>query len=424
MPNSQTAYLLVGLTAVVALLVGVLAFALLRFVSASRDVRRRSREADTERAFVSAALEDAILKLRDQERAMAARAATSERLSDEIVSGLASGLLVVGLDGEVKMLNPAGRRLLRLPFLAPSTRLRTLLAETPGIAQVVEECLDSGRPAVRRSITVRRPDAADLHFGVTVSPLSDERGTPQGAICLFSDLTAVVELEEQVRLKESLARLGELTAGLAHEFRNGLATIHGYARLIDPGQVPAEYAAYVQAIRDETESLGRVVNNFLNFARPAQLTLAPVDLRPIVASAAEEIRPDAEARGGTLSVGGEFGIVEGDEVLLRQVFVNLLRNAVEACASASVVPAVSVDAQVDAAQGVVRVIVHDNGPGVEPGLRERIFRPFFTTRTQGTGLGLALVQKIVVTHNGRVSVGASPSGGASFQAQLPLANRR
>src|SRR5512133_3331871 len=275
MLTSQSAYLLVGLTALVAALVGILVFAVLRFAGAARDLRQRTREADSERAFVSAALEDAIRKLRDQERAMAARAASSERLSDEIVTSLASGLLVVGLNGEVRMLNPAGRRLLHVPPLAPNTRLRTLLAETPGIAQVVEECLDSARPVVRRSITVPRPGATDQHFGVTVSPLSDERGTAQGAICLFSDLTKVVELEEQVRLKESLARLGELTAGLAHEFRNGLATIHGYARLMDPGLVPPDYAPYVQAIRDETEGLGRVVNNFLNFARPAQLTLAP-----------------------------------------------------------------------------------------------------------------------------------------------------
>jgi signal transduction histidine kinase len=424
MPDTQSAYLLVGLTAVVAALVGVLVFAVLRFVGAARELRQRGREADTERAFVSAALEDAIRKLRDQERAMTARAVSSERLSDEIVSSLASGLLVVGLDGEVRMLNPAGRRLLRLPPLVPGTRLRSLLAETPGIAQVVEECLDGGQPVVRRSIAVSRPDASALHFGVTVSPLSDERGTALGAICLFSDLTAVVELEEQVRLKESLARLGELTAGLAHEFRNGLATIHGYARLIDPGLVPQGYAPYVQGIRDEAEGLGRVVNNFLNFARPAQLTLVPTALGDIVASAAADIRPDIEARGGTLSVQGDFGVVDGDEVLLRQAFVNLLRNAAEACTAGAVVPTVEVDAHIDAGPGVVRVSVGDNGPGVEPAMRERVFRPFVSSKPQGTGLGLALVQKIIVTHNGRIGIATSPLGGASFQVQLPLANRR
>ncbi len=110
---SQSAYALIGLTALVAALVGVLVFALLRFGVAVRDMRRQLHEGHAERAFVASALEESIRKLRDQERAMQVRAESSERLNSEIVSSLASGLLVVGLRGEVRMLNPAGRRLLR-----------------------------------------------------------------------------------------------------------------------------------------------------------------------------------------------------------------------------------------------------------------------------------------------------------------------
>ena len=113
------------------------------------------------------------------------------------------------------------------------------------------------------------------HFGVTVSPLFDENTDLHGAICLFTDLTAVKHLEEQLRLKESLATVGELTAGIAHEFRNGLATIHGYSKLFDLNALPETYRPYVEGIRAEAESLGQVVTNFLNFAQPAQLTLSP-----------------------------------------------------------------------------------------------------------------------------------------------------
>ena len=109
-------------------------------------------------------------------------------------------------------------------------------------------------------------------------------------MCLFTDLTEIVDLEEQLRLKDSLARLGELTAGIAHEFRNGLATIHGYSRLLDPERLPVEFKPYVQGIRDEADALGEVVTNFLNFAKPTELALAPVDMRAIVERAADEIR--------------------------------------------------------------------------------------------------------------------------------------
>jgi signal transduction histidine kinase len=232
-------------------------------------------------------------------------------------------------------------------------------------------------------------------------------------------LTAVKDLEEQLRLKDGLAAVGELTAGIAHEFRNGLATIHGYSKLFNLGELPEPYRPYVKGIREETESLSQVVTNFLNFARPAQLTLASVDLRIICERAAEEVRPDAQALGGDVSLCGEFGVLEGDEVLLRQAFSNLLRNAFEACAGASKPPVIVIQSEIDQPQNILRIAVNDSGPGIVPALRDRVFRPFFTSKRNGTGLGLALVQKIVVFHNGRIVAGVSPLGGASLQITLP-----
>jgi signal transduction histidine kinase len=260
-----------------------------------------------------------------------------------------------------------------------------------------------------------------VHVGVTVSPLFDGGGRLHGAICLFTDLTSVKSLEEQLMLKESLATVGELTAGIAHEFRNGLATIHGYSKLIDLNELPEKYRSYVSGIRAETESLSEVVTNFLNFARPAQLTLTRVDLRAVCERAVEEVRSDAVALGGEIAVSGEFGAVDGDEVLLRQAFSNLLRNAVEACAGGSVPAKVAIRSEIDAARSLSRITVDDNGPGIPEASRERVFQPFFTSKRSGTGLGLALVQKIIVFHNGRVTAGASEDGGASLQVTLPLA---
>ena len=117
---------------------------------------------------------------------------------------------------------------------------------------------------------------------------------------------------------------------------------------------------------------------------------------------------------------GEFGLVEGDEVLLRQAFSNLLRNALEACVGGAVPPQIAIQSEVDATLKLSRIAVNDNGPGIPPALRERVFRPFFTSKRTGTGLGLALVQKIIVFHNGRVQVGVSPAGGASLQLTLPV----
>jgi len=164
-----------------------------------------------------------------------------------------------------------------------------------------------------------------------------------------------------------------------------------------------------------------VVTNFLNFARPAKLTLTSVDLKAICERAADEIRADARALGGSVDVRGEFGVLEGDEVLLRQAFSNLLRNALEACVASPGGPRVVIQSEHDRAGRMTRIAVNDNGPGIAPGDRERVFRPFFTSKRNGTGLGLALVQKIIVFHNGRIGIGTSPAGGASLQVTLPAA---
>src|SRR5262245_43714135 len=403
--------LLLLLTAIVAALAGILAFAVSKFFAAARAATKAGREGGAETVFMAAAMEEALQKMRTQERAMQARAEASERLSGEIIASMTSGLLVVSQEGMVSMLNPAGQQLLGLPDSDWLRNYRDVLKDAAPLADVIKECL-IGRPTARMD----RPVGAS-HLGITVSPIRDVEGHEHGAICLFTDLSEVADLEDQLRLKDSLARLGELTAGIAHEFRNGLATIHGYSRLLDLDRLPSDFKPYVQGIREETEELGQVVTNFLNFAKPAELLLVPVDVGVLAEKAADEIRAEARARGGDVTVSGQFGVVEGDEVLLRQAFSNLCRNALEACTD--VPPRIVVEGGPDGS-GMLRVSVSDNGPGVDPTVGERIFRPFFTTKARGTGRGLALVQKIVVTHNGRVSATNADGGGACLTVILPL----
>jgi signal transduction histidine kinase len=421
-------YAFAALSGLVVMLLGVLVYALSRFSAAAREARRQVSAERTEGAFVASAMQDALERLRAQERTLQARAEASERLSDTIVAGITSGVLFVDGAGRLRIINPAGRRLLGLVEIPANAPHRDALARADPLVQVIDEGLRSGGPIARRLVTLRVPSflpdgtttPVERHLGVTVSPVAEPTGGPPGVICLFTDLTKVVALEEQVRLKESLARLGELTAGLAHEFRNGLATIHGYARLLDPARLEPPYAKYVSALREETEALDEVVTNFLNFARPASFTPAPVDLSLIVTRVRDDFGSEAAKRGGTLMTSGRFGRVDGDDVLLRQALGNLCRNAIEACAEAGTAPELRVEGRIDPATGTQVVSVADNGPGIDPARLDRIFQPFFTTKSSGTGLGLALVQKIVVTHNGRVVAANRAAGGAVFEVHLPL----
>lgn len=401
-------YALFALSALLGVLVALVIFAVLRLGAALREPRRRASAEAQENALLSSALEDAIAKLKAQERATAARAEASERLSEQIVASLTSGLLVVDGSSRVQILNPAAERILSLPETAIGADYRDVLRDAPALATLIGEALGSGEPVRRRTAVVDQK-----HLGVSVSPFTADAGRG-GAICLFTDLSKVVALEEQLQLKDSLARLGELTAGLAHEFRNGLATIHGYGRLIDPAQVPPQYRPYVEGIRSETQALGEVVTNFLKFARPEPLTVAPVEVRSVIERAAEDV-PSAE-----VFVTGEFATVEGDEILLRQAFSNLFRNSVDAAQGAGRNPRITARGSLDRAARLLHIEVEDNGPGIPADAAGQIFQPFFTTRSSGTGLGLAIVQKIVVSHNGLIAAANGAEGGAVFRITIPL----
>ncbi|MAG69076.1 MAG: hypothetical protein CL471_02070 [Acidobacteria bacterium] len=190
---TQSGYLLLGLTAVVGALVAVLVFAVLRVGAAARKASRGARDGAAENAFLAAALQEAVAKLKERERASAARATASERLSGEIIVSMASGLLVVGLGGEVRILNPSGLQMLGLELIADDARFQTLLgASAPALVAAIEECLTSRHPIVRRAVDVQPAagTAGATHLGVTVSPVLDESGVLQGAAAARSPDTA------------------------------------------------------------------------------------------------------------------------------------------------------------------------------------------------------------------------------------------
>jgi PAS domain S-box-containing protein len=401
----------VGLIAILVAIIILFIIVTMRAIKVVSGRGGARRESGGESVMLSMALQDALTKLKQQERAMAARAEASEALADQIVEGLTSGLVVVNRAGTVQAINPAARRILGLAEGGAGTPFRDALKGAPTLSDLITEALEGSSPIVRRTITIGGDRTR--HLGVTVSPIISD-GALQASVCLFTDLTAVVELEEQLRLKEALARLGELTAGLAHEFRNGLATIHGYGKLLDPQSLPPQAATCVEGIRAETTSLGEVVTNFLRFARPEQITLAPVDLKTVIARAIEDVP------GATTAVvlEGNFPTVNGDDVLLRRVFGNLFRNSIEACADTGMPPSIHVRG--DIMNDAAHITIEDNGPGFTKEYLGKLFQPFATTKANGTGLGLAIVQKVIVSHNGLVTASNRPEGGAQFRVRLPL----
>ncbi len=264
------------------------------------------------------------------------------------------------------------------------------------------------------------PSGERRHLGVTISPIRRGQEKINGAICLLSDLTELAALQQQMQLKENLAALGELSAGIAHEFKNALATISGYAQMIRAEELGGEASDYADHILEQTRNITHVVTEFLKYARPLEISNEPVPLQAVVERVISEI---AEAKPAVqVRFEGAFGNVPGDEGLLRQALLNLVRNAAEACATAAAGGQVLLEGELVRAEdgGSQRIRILDNGPGIENDALSKLFRPFYTTKADGTGLGLAVVQKIIVQHGGKVEARNRPEDGAVFIVTLPL----
>ncbi|HXN51777.1 MAG TPA: ATP-binding protein [Candidatus Acidoferrum sp.] len=377
-------------------------------------------------AFMAASMQGVIQKLREQEkelerlhRSEKERAAHTERLSEEVTRNMPAGLLVVNATGIISSANPAAEQALGIRGLG-FRRYSEALGEASKLTRLVAECLTEGKIFRREQVEHATPSGEHRHLGVTISPIRRGNEKINGAICLLSDLTELAALQQQMQLKENLAALGELSAGIAHEFKNALATISGYAQMIRAEELGGEASDYADHILEQTRNITHVVTEFLKYARPLDIANEPVPLKAVVervVSDVTEAMPTVQLRSE-----GMFGSVPGDEGLLRQALLNLVRNAAEACADTAAKGQVLLKGEFVRAEdgGSQRIVILDNGPGIEEAALSKLFRPFYTTKPDGTGLGLAVVQKIVVQHGGQVEARNRPEGGAAFMVTLPL----
>jgi signal transduction histidine kinase len=241
-----------------------------------------------------------------------------------------------------------------------------------------------------------------------------------GALCLMSDLTELTDLQRQIRWKENLATLGEMSAGIAHEFKNALATISGYAQMIRHEAPAGDLLENSEKILEQTRALTHVVTEFLRFARPLELSYEAVPVGALIDRVAEEIQEAAP--GCIIRAEGDFMEIPCDEALLRQALLNLTRNAAEAVRDRGAAGRVTISGSVQDRLGRPwqRLAVSDNGPGIPDQDLSKIFLPFYTTKSEGTGLGLAVVQKVAMQHGGAIEARNHTDGGAEFILWLPL----
>ncbi|HUP46400.1 MAG TPA: ATP-binding protein [Thermoanaerobaculia bacterium] len=332
------------------------------------------------------------------------RADDLERISRALTRSILSGFLSLDRDGRVLEVNAAAREMIPLPPNVHRLTITEALGEHE-FSRLIVEAFQQRRALTRAEAEISIGDAKHL-IGLTTVPLTNDAGEFLGMLALFTDLTQIRELEGRVREMKNFADLGEIAAGIAHEFRNSLATILGYLRLSKRAVATTDHVASVEKAEREAASLAEAVDSLLSFARPMEFHTHPVDLLELAESIAERLRistgVDIRCRGGN-------AVVLGDRTLLDRAIENVIRNAADSVHRKS--DGGSVDVQVIESPRP-RIVVTDDGVGVDPAEVPSLFLPFRSGNPNGHGLGLPLAKKIILLHGGNIRLTGEPGRGA------------
>ena len=262
----------------------------------------------------------------------------------------------------------------------------------------------------------RAKDGQYYWVDTTIVPFLDERGKPYQYIAIRADITARKAAEERLTHQAALARVGQLAAVVAHEVKNPLAGIKGAIQVLMSRRPRGDTELVVMGeIISRVDALNELIGDLMLFARPRAPKLASVDIRRVLAEAADMLRRDTSAEGVDVTVVADDLTIDADADLLRATLLNLLINAAQAMGGKG---RIALEARAEHAEIVIEV--RDSGPGIPPELRDQIFEPFFTTKARGGGLGLPIARRTAELHGGGLTLSCPPEGGTVMTLRLPL----
>jgi two-component system, NtrC family, sensor histidine kinase AtoS len=335
---------------------------------------------------------------------------------ESVMQSLTDGIMAIATDSIVERCNIAAATILdRMDLRVEGTPLSDHI-DNPQILAGLERVLAGGPAVLDYKWLPLSPQGETREVLVSVAPVMTAAGQTIGAVCHLRDNTELRRLQKRLQSHERLAALGEMAASVAHEIRNPLGTIEGFARLLrrDLADMP-EHLRLAEKIVAGAQNLNYVITNLLTYARPMQLQMAPVSVTRLIENCRETLENIADRHQVALSLTlPETDIsLAGDARQLGQAILNLGINAIEACPSQG-----KVDISVSKTKRSVLIRIQDNGCGMSEDTLERIFDPFFTRKEGGTGLGLSLTRKIIDAHGGDIRVTSVPDKGTEFILEM------
>jgi len=355
-------------------------------------------------------------------------------LTADILDGIVDSVVVTDDRGVVLMWNRAAEEMTGVMAAdAAGRRAAEVFAENPAVVSQIEKTLATGRSYSDYETVLARKHRQPLTVGVVTSVLADREGNPLGVILTVQDQTRVRDLKERMRRADRLAAIGQLAAGIAHEIKNPLVGIRGAAQLMKADLAsPAgkNLTEYLDVILKEADRLNGVLEGILDFTRVKSHVFRPLNIHEILDRVL--LLHEASVRQSGVLLAREYDPslpeVTGNQDQLLQVFLNLVKNAIEAMPSGGRLTVVTrmsdqfTSVQADGRKHRLMVAkIVDTGCGITREHLQDIFAPFFTTKDKGVGLGLALSYQIVQEHLGTIRVESAEGAGTTFSVYLPLA---
>jgi two-component system sensor histidine kinase PilS (NtrC family) len=297
--------------------------------------------------------------------------------------------------------------------------IQLLVGESFWAQTLNADLLVNVRP-LRHEKWITLPNGSRRFLGFSVSPLLDQSHLLLGYVISFQDLTDIIRLEEEVRLKDRMAAVGRMAAGIAHEIRNPLTAMHGSVEILrSHANFPPQDAKLLDILIRESDRLNQFVEDFLNYARPRKFERHPLDLVPVLRDSVTLLRNSAKIRENHtvhLHLEAQSVRILGSADQLKQVFWNLAQNAVRAMPRGGDLTIRLQKASDDAAQ----IVFEDTGIGMTPEEREQLFQPFQSGFAVGIGLGLSIVFQIMEDHRGKISFESEKGKGTKVRLRFPL----
>ncbi len=369
----------------------------------------------SEVGFVVDTFHDLVAKLKEKERELEKlkssaedKASSMEAYSENILHSVPSGVISVDKMLMVKSVNQAAENILGIKSAEETGRNINDVFSEP-----LTSLMGTNEEVSRGEYQYATRDGRRIWLGITSSQLTNSSGDGIGFIFVFTDLTDIKALQSQVELKERLTQLGEMSAGISHELRNSMGVIAGYAKLLSKKVEPSARPT-VDAISLEISTMNTIISELLAFAKPSVLHTEKVELNELIRETAETVPDRNEPVHVSINKTPPV-FVDADRVLLKQALSNLLINASEAMPEGGEID-ISIRSR---GRNKAEVSVKDGGSGIPENIKQKIFLPFFTTKEQGIGFGLALVQKIIISHNGSIDVESTEGTGTVFRVTLP-----